>query len=153
MNSELLIVLLCGVLALLYGAWTIRSVLSLSAGNARMQEIAAAIQEGARAYLNRQYTTIAMVGVVIFVLACWFLGWQLGVGFLIGAVLSGLAGSGPSWGYEFASAGTIEGAFDAVEAGNGHVRTHQCRHGLLPLHAVTIGKRRPAAGPGTGRLK
>ena len=92
MNSELLIVLLCGVLALLYGAWTIRSVLSLSAGNARMQEIAAAIQEGARAYLNRQYTTIAMVGVVIFVLACWFLGWQLGVGFLIGAVLSGLAG-------------------------------------------------------------
>src|SRR5271154_9446 len=92
MNSELPIILLCGVLALLYGGWTIRSVLSLSAGNDRMQEIAAAIQEGARAYLNRQYTTIAMVGVVIFVLACWFLGWQLGVGFLIGAVLSGLAG-------------------------------------------------------------
>src|SRR5262249_39791654 len=92
MNSELLIILVCGVLALAYGGWTIRSVLSLSAGNARMQEIAAAIQEGARAYLNRQYTTIAIVGVVIFVLACWFLGWQLGLGFLIGAVLSGLAG-------------------------------------------------------------
>src|SRR5664279_5999138 len=92
MNSELLIILACGVLALLYGGWTIRSVLSLSAGNARMQEIAAAIQEGANAYLNRQYTTIAMVGVVIFVLASWFLGWQLGLGFLIGAILSGLAG-------------------------------------------------------------
>ena len=92
MNNELLIILLCGVLALLYGGWTIRSVLSLSAGNARMQEIAAAIQEGAGAYLNRQYTTIAMVGVVIFALACWFLGWQLGLGFLIGAALSGAAG-------------------------------------------------------------
>ncbi|HWC63000.1 MAG TPA: sodium-translocating pyrophosphatase [Rhizomicrobium sp.] len=92
MNSALSIILLCGVLALVYGGWTIRSVLSLSAGNARMQEIAAAIQEGARAYLNRQYTTIAMAGVVIFALACWFLGWQVGLGFLIGAVLSGAAG-------------------------------------------------------------
>ena len=63
---ELEIILACGVLALLYGLWTIKSVLSLSAGNARMQEIAAAIQEGARAYLNRQYTTIAIAGVVIF---------------------------------------------------------------------------------------
>ena len=79
---QLEIILACGVLALLYGLWTIRSVLSLPAGTARMQEIAAAIQEGARAYLNRQYTTIAMVGVVIFVLACWFLGWQVGVGYL-----------------------------------------------------------------------
>ena len=92
MNSNLALILVSGLLALAYGGWTIRSVLSLSAGNARMQEIAAAIQEGARAYLNRQYTTIAIVGVVIFVLACWFLGWQLGLGFLIGAVLSGLAG-------------------------------------------------------------
>jgi K(+)-stimulated pyrophosphate-energized sodium pump len=89
---ELELVLACGVLALLYGLWTIRSVLSLPAGNARMQEIAAAIQEGARAYLNRQYTTIAMVGVVVFVLACWFLGWQVGLGYLIGAGLSGAAG-------------------------------------------------------------
>src|SRR3984885_1072275 len=92
MNSELPIILLCGVLALVYGGWTIRSVLRLSARNARMQKIAAAIQEGAGAYLNRQYTTIAMVGVVIFVLACWFLGGQLGLGFLVGALLSGAAG-------------------------------------------------------------
>ncbi|HEY5084019.1 MAG TPA: sodium-translocating pyrophosphatase, partial [Rhizomicrobium sp.] len=92
MNSVLLIILCCGLLALLYGGWTIRSVLSMSAGNARMQEIAAAIQEGARAYLNRQYTTIAMVGVVIFILAFLVFGWQMALGFLIGAVASGAAG-------------------------------------------------------------
>jgi K(+)-stimulated pyrophosphate-energized sodium pump len=89
---QLELVLGCAVLALLYGLWTIRSVLSLSAGNARMQEIAAAIQEGARAYLNRQYTTIAMVGVVIFAAAFFVLGWQVAIGFLIGATLSGAAG-------------------------------------------------------------
>ncbi|MBU6297569.1 MAG: sodium-translocating pyrophosphatase [Alphaproteobacteria bacterium] len=92
MSVELELVLACGVLALLYGGWTVRWVLAKSAGNARMQEIAAAIQEGARAYLNRQYTTIAVVGVVIFALAWAFLGWQEGVGYLIGAMLSGLAG-------------------------------------------------------------
>ncbi|MBV8576256.1 MAG: sodium-translocating pyrophosphatase, partial [Acetobacteraceae bacterium] len=92
MNSVLIAILCCGLLALLYGGWTIRSVLSLSAGNARMQEIAAAIQEGASAYLNRQYSTIAMVGVVIFLLATYFLGWQVGLGYLIGAALSGAAG-------------------------------------------------------------
>jgi K(+)-stimulated pyrophosphate-energized sodium pump len=88
----LLIILACGVLALAYGALTIRSVLALSPGNARMQEIAAAIQEGASAYLNRQYTTIAIVGAVIFLLALGVLGWQVALGFLIGAGLSGLAG-------------------------------------------------------------
>src|ERR1700683_3498523 len=92
MGIELELVLGCGVLALVYGAGTIRSVLSLSAGNARMQEIAAAIQEGAGAYLNRQYTTIAMVGVVIFILAFLVFGWQMALGFLIGAVASGAAG-------------------------------------------------------------
>ena len=92
MQTQILIILACGVLALLYGVYTIRSVLSLSAGNARMQEIAAAIQEGAAAYLNRQYTTIAIVGVVIFLLAFLVFGWQMAAGFLIGAVASGLAG-------------------------------------------------------------
>jgi len=92
MGMELELVLGCGVLALLYGAWTIRSVLSLSPGNARMQEIAAAIQEGAGAYLNRQYLTIAVAGVVIFALAFWVFGWQVAVGYLIGSTFSGAAG-------------------------------------------------------------
>src|SRR6516164_1169149 len=92
MSLELDLVLAAGVLALIYGAWTIRSVLSMSAGNARMQEIAAAIQEGAAAYLNRQYTTIAIAGVVIFALAFWIFGWQVAVGYFIGAALSGAAG-------------------------------------------------------------
>ncbi len=92
MGLQIYLVLACGVLALLYGGWTIRAVLGMSAGNARMQEIAAAIQEGAAAYLNRQYTTIAVAGAVIFVLALYFLGWQEALGFAIGATLSGAAG-------------------------------------------------------------
>jgi K(+)-stimulated pyrophosphate-energized sodium pump len=92
MSLELELVLACGVIALLYGGWTIRWVLSRSAGNARMQEIAAAIQEGAAAYLNRQYTTIAIAGAVVFVLAFIIFGWQVAAGYAIGATLSGLAG-------------------------------------------------------------
>ena len=85
-------VIACGVFALLYGIWASRVVLGASAGNARMQEIAAAIQEGAAAYLNRQYTTIGVVGVVVVILAAIFLGWQSAVGFAIGSILSGAAG-------------------------------------------------------------
>ena len=88
----LLVVLGCGVLALIYGGLTIRSVLSRSPGNARMQEIAAAIQEGASAYLRRQYTTIAIAGVVIFILALAVFNWHVALAYLIGAVLSGSAG-------------------------------------------------------------
>jgi len=92
MGLQLELVLACGVLALLYGGLTVRSVLAQSAGNARMQEIAAAIQEGAAAYLNRQYTTIAIAGVVIFILAFVIFGWQVALGYLIGSTFSGLAG-------------------------------------------------------------
>ena len=82
----------CGIVALLYGIYAIRSVLAASAGNERMQEIAGAIQEGARAYLNRQYMTIGIVGVVIFVILLVLLGYKVGIGFAIGAILSALAG-------------------------------------------------------------
>ena len=85
-------VMACGVVALLYGAYAVRSVLSAPAGNDRMQEIAAAVQEGASAYLNRQYTTIAMVGVVIGIGLGISLGLKVAIGYFIGAILSGLAG-------------------------------------------------------------
>ena len=87
------IVLACAVAALVYGAWAIRSVLAAPAGNARMQEIAAAIQEGAAAYLNRQYTTIGIVAAVVAVIiAIAFGSWVQPVAFVIGAALSGAAG-------------------------------------------------------------
>ncbi|MCW5572134.1 MAG: sodium-translocating pyrophosphatase [Steroidobacteraceae bacterium] len=81
-----------GVIAVLYGALSTVSVLGLPAGNARMQEIAAAIQAGAKAYLNRQYTTIGIVGVVLFVVLGLALGWATAGGFAIGAILSGATG-------------------------------------------------------------
>ncbi len=88
----LLISIGLGVLAIVYGIITSSQVLSASPGNARMQEIAAAIQEGAQAYLNRQYTTIAIVGVVVAAIVAFALGTTAAIGFVTGAVLSGVAG-------------------------------------------------------------
>ena len=85
-------VILCGLIALAYGLFAARGVLAADAGNARMQEIASAIQEGAAAFLNRQYTTIAIVGVVVAVILGVTLGMTVAIGFLIGAILSGAAG-------------------------------------------------------------
>ncbi|MDD9909397.1 MAG: sodium-translocating pyrophosphatase [Ahrensia sp.] len=82
----------CGLLSIVYAIWASSSVMNSDAGNARMQEIAGAIQEGAQAYLTRQYMTIAIVGAVVFVIAWLLLGAVAAVGFLIGAVLSGVAG-------------------------------------------------------------
>ncbi|MEQ9640880.1 MAG: sodium-translocating pyrophosphatase [Alphaproteobacteria bacterium] len=92
MAPALVFATVCGVIALAYGVWAYRSVMAASAGNERMQEIAGAIQEGARAYLNRQYTTIGIVGVVVFVILGFLLDFVVAGGFAVGAVLSGAAG-------------------------------------------------------------
>ena len=85
-------VVVCGILALLYCVFTSRAVLTADAGNERMQEIAVAIQEGAAAYLNRQYTAIAVVGVIIAAILLVLFNWHVALGFVIGAVLSGATG-------------------------------------------------------------
>jgi K(+)-stimulated pyrophosphate-energized sodium pump len=90
--TTLWLIVLCGVLAILYAIWATNSVMRADPGSEKMQEIAAAIREGAQAYLRRQYTTIAVVGVVIFVIVGYLLGWLVGIGFAVGAILSGAAG-------------------------------------------------------------
>ena len=92
MSTAYILTIGCGVLALIYGGYAIQSVLSANTGNERMQEIAAAIQEGASAYLNRQYSTIAIAGIVIGVALGFLLNISVAIGFFIGAILSGVAG-------------------------------------------------------------
>ncbi len=90
--SAIYLVIVCGLLSIAYGVWAIRSVMASDAGNARMQEISGYVREGAQAYLRRQYTTIGIVGVVIFAAVAFLLGLPVAVGFAIGAILSAVAG-------------------------------------------------------------
>jgi K(+)-stimulated pyrophosphate-energized sodium pump len=92
LDNALWLSIAAGVVAILYGVISVRWILQQPAGNARMQEIAAAIQAGARAYLNRQYSTIAIVGVILFLAIGLALDWATAGGFAVGAILSGLAG-------------------------------------------------------------
>ena len=92
MSNPLIFALVCAVAAIVYGVVSIRWIMAKPAGNPRMQEIAAAVQAGAKAYLNRQYTTIGIVGIILFVIIGVFLSWRTAGGFAVGAILSGLAG-------------------------------------------------------------
>jgi K(+)-stimulated pyrophosphate-energized sodium pump len=90
--TALWVIVGCGLLSIVYAAWATRSVLSSDPGSKKMQEISAAVREGAQAYLKRQYTTIGRVGIVIFLIVGLTLGWLVAVGFAVGAILSGAAG-------------------------------------------------------------
>jgi K(+)-stimulated pyrophosphate-energized sodium pump len=92
MSPELIFALVCGFLALAYGMVSVKWILAKPSGNERMQEIAGAIQEGAKAYLNRQYATISIAGIVLFAVVGFFIGWITAAGFAVGAIFSGLTG-------------------------------------------------------------
>ena len=91
-TNILQLIILAGLLSIVYGFFTGKNILSASAGSAKMQEIASAIQIGARAYLNRQYKTIGIVGIVVLVIISYAFSILVGIGYLIGATLSGIAG-------------------------------------------------------------
>jgi K(+)-stimulated pyrophosphate-energized sodium pump len=116
MSSYLIFALACAIVALLYGAFSIKWVLAQPSGNDRMREISAAIQTGAKAYLNRQYGTIAIVGIVLFVVLGFVLDWPTAIGFLVGAVFSGLAGYTGMWISVRANVRTAEAARHGINA-------------------------------------
>jgi K(+)-stimulated pyrophosphate-energized sodium pump len=116
MSTGIIIALACSVVAILYGALSAQWILSKPAGNARMQEIALAIQEGAAAYLNRQYTTIAVVGVIVGGIIYATLGMYTAIGFAIGAICSGLAGYIGMFISVRANVRTAQAAHDGLEA-------------------------------------
>src|SRR5665213_271857 len=117
MSLVLELVIVAGLLAVLYGVVQTASLMRASPGNAKMQEIAAAIQEGAQAYLRRQYATIAAVGVVILIAIFFLLGWREALGFLIGSVLSGLAGFAGMLISVRANVRTAQGASESLARG------------------------------------
>ena len=92
MSTTLIFSLVASIIAIAYGAFLVTSIIRKPAGNERMKEIASAIQAGAKAYLNRQYKTIAVIALVLFIVLWIFLGIEIGIGFIVGAVLSALAG-------------------------------------------------------------
>ena len=91
-SNILQLIILSGLLSIVYGFFTGKNILASSAGNSKMQEIASAIQIGAKAYLNRQYKTIAIVGFIVLLVISYFFSLLVGLGYLIGALLSGVAG-------------------------------------------------------------
>jgi K(+)-stimulated pyrophosphate-energized sodium pump len=116
MSSYLIFALACAIAALLYGIFSIKWVLSQPSGNERMREIAAAVQQGAKAYLNRQYTTISLVGIILFVILGLALDWATAFGFLVGAIFSGLAGYTGMWISVRSNVRTAEAARNGINA-------------------------------------
>ena len=137
------LVILAGAVGVLYGALQTASLMKANAGNAKMQEIAAAIQEGASAYLRRQYITIAMVGVVILIGGYLLLGPWAALGFLIGAVLSGLAGYAGMLISVRALVRSAEGASERLDGGGGWgLRSGAVSGGVVAGGLLPLGLRR-----------
>jgi len=122
MSGTYWLIISCGALALVYGVYAVRSVMAADTGNDRMREISLAVQEGAAAYLNRQYATVAVVGIIIGVLLGWRLGTHVAIGYFIGSILSAVAG--------------YIGMNVSVRA---NVRVAEAaRHGLKPAHDIAF---------------
>ena len=141
MSSTLWLIIGCGILSIVYAIWATKSVMAADAGNARMQEIAGAIREGATAYLTRQYTTIAIVGAVVFVIAFLLLGATAAVGFLIGAVLSGAAGFIGMHVSVRANVRTAQAASKSLAGGTGNSIQVRCNYRDARSRSRLVGRR------------